>query len=80
MIAASGVFLLRDLIYHAVFGIVSHFLSRPSAFGRIFQVFFIYSAEAHKRATPLTPDMQGRDRAPHLRAPCVERSGQSERI
>ena len=65
MIAASGVFLLRDLIYHAVLRIVSHFLSRSFAFGRLFQVFFIYSAEAQKRATPLIPDMKGRDRAPH---------------
>ena len=39
MIAASGVFLLGDLIYHAVIGIVSHFLGRPSSFGRLSQVF-----------------------------------------
>ena len=39
MIAASGVFLLGDLICHTVIGIVSHFLSRPFSFGRLFQVF-----------------------------------------
>ena len=38
MIAASGVFLLRGLIYQAVLRIVSHFLGRPFAFGRPFQV------------------------------------------
>ena len=55
MIAASGVFLLRDLIYLAVIRIVSLFLSRPFAFGRLFQILFINSAEAHKLGTPLTP-------------------------
>ena len=80
MIAALGVFLLRDLIYHGVIRIVSHFLSPSFAFGRPFQIFFIYNAEAHKRATPLIPDMKGRDRAPHLRMPYAQRSGQSERI
>ena len=39
MIAASGVFLLGDLIYHAVIGIVRHFRSRPFSFARLFQVF-----------------------------------------
>ena len=39
MIAALGVFLLGDLIYHAVLGMVSHLLSRPFSFGRLLQVF-----------------------------------------
>ncbi len=39
MIAASGVFLLGDLIYHAVIDINSHVLSHPFSFGRLFQVF-----------------------------------------
>ena len=39
MIAAQGVFLLRDLIYHAILRIVSHFLSRPFAAECLFQVF-----------------------------------------
>ena len=39
MNAALGVFLLTDLIYRAVLGIVCRFLSRPFAFGRLFQVF-----------------------------------------
>ena len=34
--AALGVFLLTDLIYHAVLSIVRHFLGRPLAFGRLF--------------------------------------------
>ena len=38
MIAASEVFLLGDLIYHAVLGIVSHFLSCPFSFRRLLQV------------------------------------------
>ena len=38
MIAASGVFLLGDLIYHAVIGIVSYFPNRPFSYGRPFQV------------------------------------------
>ena len=38
MIAALGVFLLGDLIYHAVLGMVSHLLSRPFSFGRLLQV------------------------------------------
>ena len=39
MNAASGIFLLGDLIYHAVLGIVSHFLGRPFAFWCPIQVF-----------------------------------------
>ena len=39
MHAALGVFLLTDLIYHAVLSIVRHFLGRPLAFGRLFQGF-----------------------------------------
>ena len=39
MIAASGVFLLDGLIYHAVIGIVSYFPNHPFSFGRPFQVF-----------------------------------------
>ena len=39
MNAASGVFLLGDLISHVLIGLVSHFLSRPFSFGRLFQVF-----------------------------------------
>ena len=39
MIAASGVFLLRGLIYHTVLRIVSHFLGCSFAFGRPFHVF-----------------------------------------
>ena len=38
MNAASGVFLLGDLVYHAVLGIVSHFLNRQFSFWRLFQV------------------------------------------
>ena len=38
MIAAAGAFLLRDLIYHPVLGLVSHFPSRPPSFERLFQV------------------------------------------
>ena len=38
MNAASGIFLLGDLIYHAVLGIVSHFLSRLFSLGRLLQV------------------------------------------
>jgi len=37
--AALGVFLLTDLIYRAVLGIVCRFLGLPFAFGRLFQVF-----------------------------------------
>ena len=39
MNAAFGVFLLTDLVYRAVLGIVRNFLCRPFAFGRLFQVF-----------------------------------------
>lgn len=38
MTAASGVFLLAEPVYHAVLGIVSHFLGRPFPFGRLFEV------------------------------------------
>ena len=39
MNAALGLFLLTDLIYRALLGIVRHFLGRSFAFGRPFQVF-----------------------------------------
>ena len=39
MNAALGVFLLTDLIYHAVLSIVGYFLSRPLTFGLLSQVF-----------------------------------------
>ncbi len=38
MIAASGVFLLGGLIYHAVIGVVSYFPNPPFSFGRPSQV------------------------------------------
>ena len=38
MNAASGIFLLGDLVYHAVLGIVGHFLSHPFSLRRLFQV------------------------------------------
>ena len=41
---------------------------------------FIHSAEAHNQGTSKPPDMQGGDRAPHPRTPCVSSAGQSERI
>ena len=33
------IFLLNDPMYHAVLSIARHFLGRPLAFGRLFQVF-----------------------------------------
>ena len=38
MNAASGIFLLGDLVYHAVLGIVGHFLSHPFSLRHLFQV------------------------------------------
>ena len=39
MNAALGAFLLTDLVYRAVLGIVLHFLGRLFAFERLFQAF-----------------------------------------
>ena len=38
MNAASGIFLLGGLVYHAVLDIVGHFLSRPFSLRHLFQV------------------------------------------
>ena len=54
MIAASGVFLLRGLIYLAVIRIVSHFLSRSFAFGRLFNFLFMAPKRTSKVLTSLS--------------------------
>ena len=55
MIAALGVFLLRDLIYHGVIRIISHFLSPSFAFGRPFQIFLFTTPKRTSELLPSSP-------------------------
>ena len=64
MIAASGIFLLRDLIYLAVIRIVSHFLSRPFAFGHLFQVFLFIAPKRTSEVLPSPPTCKAETERP----------------